>query len=77
MEDRAEKPTTGRAAKFSKLDWPTPEMLRAAHSARGQALRDIVLALGYWFKRWQAPSVPVASRVRAATGLGRSRAAHR
>jgi hypothetical protein len=28
--------------KFSALDWPTPEMLRAANRARVKAVRDMI-----------------------------------
>jgi hypothetical protein len=29
---------------YSKLDWPTPEMLAAANRARARALREMVIA---------------------------------
>lgn len=31
--------------KFSTLDWPTPEMIAAAHRARGKALREMTSVL--------------------------------
>jgi hypothetical protein len=30
---------------FSRLDWPTPEMLAAANRARSRALREMTVAL--------------------------------
>jgi|GraSoi2013_115cm_1033766.scaffolds.fasta_scaffold284676_2 hypothetical protein len=51
MEDRAEKQNSEPTNTFSKLDWPTPEMLPAARRARGKALSDMGLALGPWLKR--------------------------
>jgi hypothetical protein len=45
MDDRAEGQKRGNARAISKLDWPTPEMLAAAHRARGIVLRQMVVAL--------------------------------
>jgi hypothetical protein len=54
MDDRAEKQNSGATGKFSKLDWPTPEMLQAANRARAKAFcdmtRDMILALVNWAK---------------------------
>ena len=70
--DRAEKRTSGTTGKFSRLDWPTPEMLRAAHRARGKALRDMALALGSWLTRKITQPILAVSRKRETTNLGRS-----
>jgi hypothetical protein len=51
MENRAEKQELGTANQFSKLDWPPPEMLRAAHCARAKALSTAMVAFGSWLKR--------------------------
>src|SRR5476651_1249681 len=50
MDGRAEDQNAKATGEFSTLDWPTPEMLRAAHRARARALCDAVLALGRWAK---------------------------
>ena len=54
MNDRAENQNSGATGKFSKLDWPTPEMLQAANRARTKAFRDMtrdrILALVNWAK---------------------------
>jgi hypothetical protein len=36
--------------RFSKLDWPTPEMLQAANRARARAMCDMIMELGKWAK---------------------------
>jgi hypothetical protein len=72
MEDRAERQSLATTGKFSKLDWPTPKMLRAAHRLRGEALRDMALALRSWLKRRAAPPILAASRSAEKTNLGRS-----
>jgi hypothetical protein len=54
MDKRADNQNSGATDKFSKLDWPTPEMLQAANRARAKAFRDMtrdmILALGKWAK---------------------------
>lgn len=50
MDDRSENQNSRAATKFSRLDWPTPDMLQAANRARGKALRDMILALVRWAK---------------------------
>ena len=50
MDDRAENQNSGAITKFSKLDWPTPEMLQAANRARAKAFCDMILALVKWPK---------------------------
>ena len=46
MDDRAVNQNSGATGKFSKLDWPTPEMLQAANRARAKAFGD--MTLGKW-----------------------------
>ena len=46
MDDRPENQNLGAITKFSKLDWPTPEMLQAANRARAKALREMTSAFG-------------------------------
>ena len=50
MDNRAEGREVEKNRVISKLDWPTPEMLAAAHRARGLFLRELVLALVRWLK---------------------------
>ena len=65
------------SGKFSRLDWPTPEMLAPAHRARGKQLRDMIFALGSRLKRWSAEHVHPASRAPEATDSNRSPVADR
>ena len=48
MNDRAVNRNSKTNGKFSTLDWPTPEMLQAAHRARARALRDMIVAFRKW-----------------------------
>ena len=48
MDNHAEGQELGKTRAISKLDWPTQEMLAAAHRARGQYLRELVVALFRW-----------------------------
>ena len=45
MDSHAEGQEFGKASTLSTLDWPTPEHITAAHRLRGQALRDMTVAL--------------------------------
>ena len=45
MDNHAEDRNSGKTHALSALDWPTPEQLAAAHRLRGQALRDMTVAL--------------------------------
>ncbi len=62
MEDRAGKQSSGTNGTSSTLDWPTPEMLRAARGAKARALYDVALAVGRWLTRRPAQPVLAASR---------------
>ena len=50
--------------KFSTLDWPTPEMIAAAHRARGKALREMASALyrRLWFFLASSPRLSNQAR---------------
>jgi hypothetical protein len=54
MQNQAESQKLGTTSNYSKLDWPTPEMLQAANRARAKAFRDMtrdmILALVNWAK---------------------------
>jgi hypothetical protein len=45
MEDHTKGQAPGTSNKFSTLDWPSPEILRAAHRARAKVVRDMTLDL--------------------------------
>jgi len=45
MDNHAEGQELGKSRAISKLDWPTQEMLAAAHRARGLFLRELVVTL--------------------------------
>jgi hypothetical protein len=62
MEDRAGKRSSGTNGTSCTLDWPTPEMLRAARGAKAKALYDMALAFGRWLKRRVAQPGLAASR---------------
>ena len=67
MNDRTVNQNSEATGKFSKLDWPTPEMLQAANRARAKAFRemtrDMILTLGKWAKASMA-SHPIPKRSR-------------
>jgi hypothetical protein len=50
MDDRAENQNSEATSNFSKVDWPTPEMLQAANRARAKAFYEMILALVKWAK---------------------------
>ena len=64
MENRAAKQKSGTPDEFSKLNWPTPEMLRAAHRARAKALSTAMVVFGSWLKRSAGGIVVVPGRYR-------------
>ena len=45
MKTHSGDKTPGTSNEFSVLDWPSPEVLRAAHRARGDALRNMTVDL--------------------------------
>jgi hypothetical protein len=51
MENSTENPGFRSNGKFSTLDWPSPELLAAAHRARAKALREMTTAVAHrlWF----------------------------
>ena len=69
MDDHSEGEPFGKTRAISKpaiskLDWPTPEMLAAAHRARGLYLRELVVALVRRLKSMAAGPVLVAKPAR-------------
>jgi hypothetical protein len=77
MDNHAEGQEFGKPRAFSVLDWPTQEQLAAAHRARGQALREMVVALFRWLRRSIADHVLAASLNRAKQTPAKVRIAHR
>ena len=69
MDNHAEGQEFGRTRAISKLDWPTPEMLTAAHRLRAKALKEMAAQFGRWLK------VLVAERLLASPGPSRPRPA--
>ncbi len=59
------------------LEWPTPEMLAAAHRARNDALREMVVAGARWFRRLIADQVLALSLGRAKVTIANAHVAHR
>jgi len=45
METQGSGQAPGTSNKFSKLDWPSEEIIMAARRARGRAVRDMALDL--------------------------------
>ena len=68
MEDRAVNQNPEATHKLLTLDWPTPQMLQAAHRARAKAFRemtgDMIRALGKWAEAFSA-SHPMSKSPRA------------
>jgi hypothetical protein len=50
MDDHAEGQEFRKTRAVSKLDWPTPEMLAAAHRLRAKALKEMAAEFGRWLK---------------------------
>jgi len=69
MDNHAEDQEISKARAISKLDWPTPEMLAAAHRARAKALKEMVVALFRWLNGQQDEHLQVAkpAKVRVAS----------
>ena len=51
MDDRAEGQEFGKSRAYSKLDWPTPEMLAQAHRLRAKALKEMAENCSRWLRR--------------------------
>lgn len=60
MQDHAESQNPETQGKFSRLDWPTPEFLMAAHRARGRVLREMIFALCHRLRLLVAKGLPKA-----------------
>jgi len=77
MDDHAEGQEFGKTRTISKLDWPTPEILAAAHRARGKALREMVVSSARWLCRLVADHVLALSLGRAKPTPAKVRVAHK
>jgi hypothetical protein len=71
MDNHAEDQEFGKTRAISKLDWPTPEMLAAAHRARAKALKEMVVALFRWLNTLLAGHQPVAREAKVRIGRRR------
>src|ERR1043166_8111939 len=69
MDNHAEGQEISKTRQISVLDWPTPEMLAAAHRARAKALKEMVVALFRWLNGEPDETLPVAkpAKVRVAS----------
>jgi hypothetical protein len=61
MDDHAEGHDFSKSRAISVLDWPTPEQLAEARRLRGQALREMTVALFQRLKRLVAEHTIVPS----------------
>ena len=67
MDDRAGGQEFGKSRAYSKLDWPTPEMLAEANRLRAKAFKEMVVDCSRWLKRWIGEHVVVANRTKPST----------
>ena len=77
MDSRAEGQEFTKTRAVSKLDWPTPEMLTAAHRLRAKALKEMAAQFGFWFKVWITEHLLGAGSGRSKPGPVKVRIAHR
>jgi hypothetical protein len=61
MDSHAEGQEFGKTRAISTLDWPTPEMLTAAHRLRAKALKEMAAQFGRWLKVLVAEHLLVAN----------------
>ncbi len=61
MNDHAEGQNSDKAQTLSVLDWPTPEQITEAHRLRGQALREMTVALFRRLRRMLAEQADAAT----------------
>jgi hypothetical protein len=76
MDSRAEGQFRKTRA-ISKLDWPTPEMLAAAHRLRAKALKEMAAEFGRWLKVLVAEHLLVVSLGRSGPRPAKVRIARR
>jgi hypothetical protein len=77
MDNHAEGQEFGRTRAISKLDWPTPEMLTAAHRLRAKALKEMAAQFGRWLRVLVAEHLLVARLGRSKPRLMKARITHR
>ena len=70
MQNHAANSHYSSNAKFSKLDWPPTEFVRAAHRARGKLLREFASAVGHWLGMAFVGSPAPSDRTSAARSGG-------
>ena len=62
MDDRAEGQEFGKSCEYSKLDWPTPQMLAEAHRLRAKALKAMAGNCSRGLRRWLGEHLLAAGR---------------
>ena len=77
MDDHAEGQELTKTRAVSKLDWPTPEMLAAAHRLRAKALKEMAVQFGRWLKVVVAEHLLVVSSGRSKPRPAKVRIARR
>jgi hypothetical protein len=77
MDNRAEGQEFRKTRAISALDWPTPEMLTAAHRLRAKALKEMAAQFGRWLKVLVAERLLVVSPGRSRPRPAKMRVAHR
>jgi len=77
MDNRAEGQEFRKTRSISTLDWPTPEMITAAHRLRSKALKEMAAAFGRWLRVWITDHLLVVSFGRSRPRPAKARIAHR
>jgi hypothetical protein len=77
MDDHAERQEFRKTRAISTLDWPTQEMLAAAHRLRAKALKEMAAQFGRWLKVLVAERLLVVSPGRSRPRPAKMRVAHR
>jgi hypothetical protein len=77
MDSHAERQEFGKTRAVSTLDWPTPEMLTAAHRLRAKALKEMAAHFGRWLRVWITEHLLAVSFGRSKPRPAKIRIAHR
>ena len=77
MDSQAEGQEFKKTRALSTLDWPTPEMLTAAHRMRAKALKEMATAFGRWLMVLVAERLLVASPNWSKPRPAKARISHR
>jgi hypothetical protein len=77
MDNRDEGQEFRKTRTISTLDWPTPEMLTAAHRLRAKALKEMAAQFGRWLKVWIIEHLLAVNPGRSKPRPPKLRVAHR